>query len=100
MKAGKIAGALVTALLALIVLALLAALFQRLLIAGTQMARDVGDTVILTEEDVVGEGETEPFATDAPAATWPPGDDPSWSEDMPLSPVDKTAEELAEEIGK
>ena len=101
MKAAKIAGGVLAAALALLLLALLAGLFQRLLIAGTQMARNLGDTVIVTDEDEGDEdGEAAPFQTDAPVATWPPGDDPSWHEDMPLSPVDKTANELAEEMTK
>ena len=86
---------------ALVVLLLffLGGVFQRLLIAGARLAQDMGDTVILTDEDEVGGGATqtpEPVA----AVTWPPGDDPSWSEDMPLVPVDQTADELAKEMKK
>ena len=60
-----------------------------------------GEFMILTDDAEVGEVNAS-FAPayDAPVATWPPGDDPSWSEDMPLAPVDQTADELAEEMKK
>ena len=75
----------------------LGGLFQRLLIAGARLAQDLGDTVIVTDE-VIGGDEALQTPETALVATWPPGDDPSWSEDMPLYPVDKTADELAEEM--
>ena len=91
--------AVLAALLALALLAFLAGVFQRLLIVGAQLARGMGDTVIVTDEEESADDDALPAQpTDAPAATWPPGDDPSWSQDMPLSPVDKTADELAEEM--
>ncbi len=101
MKAAKIVGGALAVLLALALLVFLAGLFQRLLIAGTQMARNLGETVIVTDEEAAGEDEApSSISTDAPVATWPPGDDPSWSEEMPRVPVDKTADELAEEMEK
>ncbi len=96
MKAAKIAGIALAAALALLLVFFLAGLFQRLLIAGTRMVQDMGDTVIITDDEEVG-GKTAPAWTEAPVATWPPGDDPSWGEEMPQVPVDKTADELAEE---
>lgn len=80
----------------LALLLLLASVFQNILIAGARLAQGIGDTVVLDEETAIGGEEPEPTA--AAVATWPPGDDPSWSDDMPLSPVDKTAEELAAEM--
>jgi len=99
MKAARFAATVAGVVLAIILAAFLAGLFQRLLIAGARLAQDMGDTVIITDEDVIGgDGEAAPFATEPPAATWPPGDDPSWSEDMPQVPVDRTADELAEDL--
>ncbi len=97
MKTAKIAAAVFAAGLILLLVLFLGGLFQRLLIAGARLAQDMGDTVILTEEDEIG-GEAFQAPEAAAIATWPPGDDPSWSEDTPLVPVDMTAEELAEEM--
>ena len=101
MKAIKVIAAILAAALVFVLVLFVGGLFQRLLITGAQMAQDWGDTVILTDDAEVGEGNAS-YAPDydAPVATWPPGDDPSWSEDMPLAPVDQTADELAEEMKK
>ena len=95
MNAKKIGLTALAVALGLVVLLFLAGLFQNLLIAGARLTQGIGDTVI-PEEAAVDEEDEEPTA--APVATWPPGDDPSWSEDMPLAPVDKTADELAQEL--
>ncbi|MBR3502682.1 MAG: hypothetical protein IKO07_00380 [Clostridia bacterium] len=96
MNGKKIGLAALAVVLGLALLLLLAGAFQNLLIVGARLAQGIGDTVVPDEEQETGWDEAEPSA--APAATWPPGDDPSWSEDMPLAPVDKTADELAEEM--
>ena len=98
MNAKKIGLTALAAAAGLVLLVLLGSLFQRLLIAGARMAQGIGDTVILDDEAVIGDGAAEPTA--GLQATWPPGDDPSWSGDMPLAPVDKTAEELAREMNE
>lgn len=96
MNAKKIGLTALAMLAVVVLLALLGSLFQRLLIAGARLAQGIGDTVILDDETPVGGDDEEPTA--APMATWPPGDDPSWSEAMPLAPVDKTAEEMADKM--
>ena len=97
MKAAKAVLMVLAAAAVILALFLMGGLFQRLLVAGARLADDVGDTVIITDDDVVGE-RAPVYETPLPAATWPAGDDPSWSEDMPLAPVDQTAEELAREM--
>lgn len=96
MNGRKIGLAALAVVLGLALLLLLAGAFQSLLIAGARLAQGIGDAVLPDEAAETGEDEAEPGTV--LSATWPPGDDPSWSEDMPLSPVDKTAEELAEEM--
>ena len=94
MNGKKIGLAALAVVVALALLFLLGGVFQNLLIAGARLAQGIGDTVMPEEDIPIGGAEP----TTAVAATWPPGDDPSWSQDMPLSPVDKTADELAEEM--
>ena len=72
---------------------LIAGSFPRLLITGSRMLNSVGEIEIPYEEQIDDEEEI-PSIT----ATWPPGDDPSWSMDMPMAPVDKTVEELAGDL--
>ena len=96
MKGKKIGLTALAVIVALALFLLLAGAFQNLLIAGARLAQGIGDTIVPEGEVAVGPDEAGPTAV--AAATWPPGDDPSWSGDMPLSPVDKTADELAREM--
>ena len=98
MKTGRILLTALAVALVILLVMFLGGVFQRLLIAGARMAQDMGDTVIITDEDEIGGEEALQTPETVAVTTWPPGDDPSWSEDMPLVPVDQTADELAEEM--
>ena len=67
--------------------------FSRLLIFGSQLVESIGD-IQLAQPDEEMEESPQPVVP-----TWKPGDDPSWSNDTNLVPVDKTVEELARESG-
>ena len=95
MKIARIISA-IAATLAVIALAFaLFIVFQRLLIHGSGMIESLG-AIEIEEDD--GEEALEAETAAPAAATWPPGDDPSWSQETQLTPVDMTADDLAREM--
>ena len=95
MKWKRTIGVTAAVMLVLTVVVLLTGVFQRLLIGGSRLIDNLGD-IELPETAYFDEDESE-MPTAAAQATWPPGDDPSWNEEMPLVPVDMTAAELADD---
>ena len=101
MKGVKIGLSVLALLIAGLILAFLIGFFQRLIVSGAEFVSDLGDKLLLTEEDETPEATEDLYSRyyrqNIAGPTVSPGDDPSWESEMPEAPVDKTAEELARE---
>lgn len=96
MRAAKMLGVLLVIMLVLLLAAGLIGLMGKVLISGANHISSWGDVPLSEQEAGTSNEEVETFSTEPPGSTVPPGDDPSWSQPMDSYPVDKTADELAE----